>query len=189
MVKKYLNQRQINKLRRELVAKTRKNKKKKNIRNNFYKSHNSNNSNYSNISPNSQKLSSEYYKMNNKAIGINFETNIRESLQSDYGWKNVGFKEAFFYTEIKINGQTEIITSVNKKAINVNNNIAIFQINKNKSLEIIEDEKVIKNKNNELPKNITVFDQEIEINTVREAEIDGLFKDYNLNKFDKEEII
>ena len=97
--------------------------------------------------------------MNNKAIGINFETNIRESLQSDYGWKNVGFKEAFFYTEIKINGQTEIITSVNKKAINVNNNIAIFQINKNKSLEIIEDEKVIKNENNELPKNITVFDQ------------------------------
>ena len=59
----YLSQKQINKLKEDLM-----NKKKK----------------FDNYSNNS---SSEYYKMKNKDVGLNFEDNIRNILIFNYGWK------------------------------------------------------------------------------------------------------
>ena len=132
--------------------------------------------------------SSEFYKMNNKILGINFENNIRETLKFEYQWKNLNLNESFLYSDIKIEDKTEVITDVNENKITINDKEIIFKINKDKTVNIIMEGKIEKLENNELPKVKEIYNNQITINKIKDCQIDGLFENYDFTKFDKEEI-
>ena len=101
--KTYLSKEQINKLKLDLMGKNNKRRRRKNKGHPYNDTFNS--------------TSSEFYKMNNKILGINFENNIRETLKFEYQWKNLNLNESFLYSDIKIGDKTEVITDVNENKI------------------------------------------------------------------------
>ena len=160
----YLSQKQINKLKEDLM-----NKKKK----------------FDNYSNNS---SSEYYKMKNKDVGLNFEDNIRNILIFNYGWKKNEINRKLIYCYIKYNNVSHIVTNIAKKKLIISKEKVIFKINKDKSLDIITGhlEKIKSQKETKK----TIKDQEVIITGRKDIEIDGWFEinGFDINILDKNEI-
>ena len=185
MEKKYLNESQILKLKKNLMP-SKKNKKNKRSKIT---------SKFDNLSDSeeftsqygSSSLSNEFYKMYNKEIEINFQTNIRQILETFYGCKKIAMKRKFLYRKIMWEEKIEYITDIKDKKIKVKDQTVIFHLNTNKSLDItagsetktINDDKICKY---ELLENKIIIDKPMEL------ELDGIYENFDLEKINKEEI-
>ena len=133
--------------------------------------------------------SSEYDKMKNKEVGLYFEENIRNILMLNYGWKNKQINRKLLYCYIKCDNDSYLITNINETKLTISNKKVTFKINENKSLDIINDNKVIKIKNQEETKT-TIVGKEFIITERKDMENDGFFElnNFDTNIFDKNEI-
>lgn len=168
MQKNYLNNAQILKLKRELMSKNKKDKNKSNF-------------SYS------SSLSSEYYTMRNKEIGINFENNVRNILKFYYGWKEIKLKRKIKARDIICENNIYMVTDIEKQELYLNGKKITFQMNENKSIDLIIDGEST-NFNSQKPFNYKLFGKIITINPPIDMELDCLFENFDLNKFDKSEI-
>lgn len=165
MQKKYLSKNEINQLKSDLLM-----KKKSNYRKTL-----------------SSSISQEFYKNQNKEIGITLEDNIRNILTIYYQWQKVPINRKFVYCEITIDKKTDIITNLNPEEILINGKIVTFKINTDKSLDIEANGVTNKIKSQQQIK-YKIFEKEIIIENRKEIEIDGIYKNFNFEKFDKNEI-
>ena len=189
MQKKYLNERQIFELKNNLMP--NKNKNKRNKKNRRSKSTNTpirlTNSEEFTSGHGGSSLSTEFYKMNNKEVGINFEKNVRQILETYYGCKKIAIKRKILYRNIFYKGKIEYITNIKDKEIKVKDQPVIFHLNENKSLDIIVDKekKTIKT---EKPFEYNLLENKIIINKPMELELDGIYDNFELERLNKEEI-
>lgn len=187
MKKKYLNERQISKLKNNLMP----NKNKRNKKSKRSKSTRSpdNLSNTEEFTPRhrSSSLSSEFYKMNNKEIGVNFETNIRQILEIYYGCKKIAVKRKVLYRKIIYDGKIEFVTDIKDKEIIVKDQSVIFHLNQSKSLDINtgSEKKTIKD---DKPYEYNFLENKIIIYKPMEMELDGIYENFELERLNKEEI-
>lgn len=160
----YLNERQINKLKEDLMNKEKKSENRSNI-------------------------SSEYYKMKNKDVGLYLEENIRNTLMLNYRWKKKNISRKLIYCDIKYDNESHIITNISGAKITISKKEVFFNINKDKSLDILIDNNHQKIKTQKETKK-TIVDKECIITERKEMENDGWFeiKDFDINEFDKSEI-
>ena len=165
MQNNYLTDKQITKLKEGLMNKKHKHDK---------------NSNFS---------SSEYYKMKNNDVGIYFEENIRNILMVNYGWKKKKINRKILYCYIKYDDESHIITDIKKTKLNISKKEVIFNINKDKSLDIIIDKISEKIKTQKETKKI-IGEKECTITERKDMENDGWFElnNFDINSFDKNEV-
>lgn len=187
MKKYYLSSIEIKSLKYELMKKNNKdnNNKEKSLSNKS-KNHSSNRS----VSYYSSKdIPSEYYKLRNGEIGLDFEENIRQILYIDYKWKKGLFNRNFYYREITVKKKTKIVLTNETIKFKIKNNNIIFKLNPDKSLEVNINNKVTKIMH---PKETSIekFERKIQIKKLNEVEMDGMFEINNFSPsiFDKEEV-
>ena len=108
MYEYYLTKAEIMQLKSGLMSKSNKIDKSRNT--NSSSKYDFSNSNYSSDlnSPNSNKkilnlFDSQFYKLRNSEIGLDFEEKIRNILYRDYRWKDGIFIRHFFYRKITCN--------------------------------------------------------------------------------------
>ena len=175
------NQMEINKLKENLMNKNNNNKEhiKKDCINKTIYSLNSNDS------------TSEYYKIKNSEVGLDFERNIRNILNIYYGWEKGILERHFFFRYIIYKEKEEIIITNQKKKIKVEDKEIIYKLNENKSLDIFLENKKVENIIDNNSRDIKLFDKYIiTLSEIKEFEADGIFniKNFGINKFDKKDI-
>jgi len=176
MAKNYLTQAEINKLKVDLMSK----KYRANKNSTKNKASNNSHSGFSSIS-------SQFYKMRNEEIGIEFEENIRNILELHYGWKKFSLNKSFLYCEIQFEKKIELITNNEDKEITINSKKITFRINKKKSIEI-NSEGFNKKIKEQKPCKIKIFETEFFIGDVRDLEHDGIFDIFDFSKLNYDEI-
>jgi len=132
----------------------------------------------------SSGLSSKVYKFINKEHGNNFEVNVKNILEMKYQWKETNINRKFLYTEINIDDDNIILTDLEEKKIKINNQEIEFYINKEKDLIIKTGKKkkkkiIMKNNTQNNDNIIDLFGKNIKFNKVRDAEIDGIYENFN----------
>lgn len=132
-------------------------------------------------------LSSAFYKMQNKEIGKNFETNIKQFLEIYYEWKKLPLEEKIFYRKIEYKEKIELVTNIKPKKILIKNLPVLFQLNPNKSLDIIIKNSKVTIKNQEHYE-MKLLGETIKIHKPIELEMDGIYENLKFENLNKQEI-
>lgn len=133
-------------------------------------------------------ISSEFYKMSNKKIGLNFEENIRNIFERKFGWEKSDINRKFLYTYIIQEEQKTLITDLEEKVIEINGHMINITINSDKSFELSIDGGESKRIKNQGIYKTKIFEKIIEIETIQDIEIDGIFDKFDFGKFDTKEV-
>jgi hypothetical protein len=134
-------------------------------------------------------VSSEFYKMKNKEVDTDFEKNINQILEYFYDFKKVPLNRSFLYRELEIDGKNVFIAGDQEKIIEINKRPVLFKVYQDKSLNIICDDKEEEKIKSQKIITKSVCDKEIIIKPARDVEIDGIYENFNFEKFDPKEII
>ena len=132
-------------------------------------------------------LSSQFYKMYNKEIGIDFEHNIKQILEIYYDWKKIPLKRKVFYRKITYNKKIELVTNNKEENIVIKGKQVNFRLNENKSLDVFVEDVKKDTINDVTPHNLDLFGETILVDKPMEFELDGIYENFTMEKFNNQE--
>ena len=89
-------------------------------------------------------IDSQFYKVRNSEIGIDFEENIRNILYRDYKWKDGIFSRHFFFRKITCNKKSKFVIIEQSIELKLKNKKIKFLLNTDNILFCITEEKTQK---------------------------------------------
>lgn len=152
----YLNQYEINILKRDLMAKN------------------------NDLETLSSLISTEVNDIINDERGNNLEENIRKTVENEFEWKISQIPRAFFYKKITVNNEDRIIYKYKCISLTVKENIFFLKFNdKNNSCEVYKNDfKKLNQKIKEKPKmvEINIGNYQLKVWPMNKIEIDGIYE-------------